>query len=503
MTDSATTDDVPMLVRSATLGMLSDNIEVPGYDRDQLERSIIHIGVGGFHRAHMAVYIDDLCRLGNTEWSITGAGVLEGDAAMATTLRRQDYLYSLIVRGNRSTSTRVIGSIVDYVYAHPVGDDLVAAIADPATQLVSLTVTEGGYPVDDTTGLYAPDSPAAGPNTTFAIIAEALAARRHASGAPLTILSCDNIMSNGHAARTATVGAAQALEPSLLEWIDANVSFPNSMVDRITPATTNADRRWLLETHGLSDEWPVVAEPFRQWVVEDNFAGRRLPLEDLDVIVTDDVEPYERMKLQLLNAGHSCLAYLAALLDIEHVHSAMAEPAIAEFVSAFLDTEAGPVVPPVAGIDLDAYKHSLIERFSNPEIADQIARLCLDGSAKFPKFLLSTVRANVDADGPVELAALALAGWCHYLNGVSEAGQTIELSSDPLLSAAVGHAAASVEEPTAFLGFAAVFGTDLPHNERFASAFARSLTRLRTSGVRSTIALTLSELREPRDRLDS
>ncbi|MCL4142598.1 UNVERIFIED_CONTAM: hypothetical protein GTU68_024483 [Idotea baltica] len=313
-------------------------------------------------------------------------------------------------------------------------------------------------------------------------------------------MSCDNIMANGRVTRSATLGEAARFGPELLEWIDSSVSFPNSMVDRITPATADSDRAWLEASHGVSDRWPVVTEPFRQWVVEDNFAGDRLPLEELDVIVTDDVEPYEFMKLRLLNAGHSCLAYLAALDGIETVDAAMANPGIVRFVRAFLEFESKPVLPPVAGIDIDAYNATLVERFSNPAIGDQISRLCLDGSAKFPKFLLPTVRAQAEATGPLGLAALALAGWCHYLNGVDDHGNPIDIASDPNLDRARHFAALSVADPTAFLDFDEVFNSDLASSEHFRRAFATALGRLRASGVRSAIDTALDELESIGDR---
>lgn len=478
---------------AATTASLGGSVAVPLYERDQLRRSIVHIGVGGFHRSHLATYIDELCRNGHRDWAIVGAGVLPSDEAIASALAAQDHLYSLIVRGADQNSVEVIGSIVDYIHAHPDAQPLIDSIAHPDTQIVSLTVTEGGYPVDDTTGLYDPDSPMAGEGSTFAIVAAGLQLRRSNGAGSVTILSCDNIISNGGVARAATLGEARRLDPALAEWIETSIAFPNSMVDRITPATSLADQEWLRDNHGIDDRWPVVAEPFRQWVVEDSFTGDRPPLEELDVIVTDDVEPYELAKLRLLNAGHSCLAYLAALDNIEHVHTAMADPHLRRFVTAFLDTEAKPVLPPVVGINLDDYTRSLIERFSNPQIRDQISRLCLDGSAKFPKFLLPTIRAQLACDGPIALGTLALAGWCDYLNGLSSDGSPIELAADPLLTEATSHANASREMPSAFLQFPEVFTSDLAEHPRFIAAFTEQLGLLRAAGLRSAIESTLSD----------
>lgn len=499
MTD--TTSAAPL--QASLLPSIDSAVVVPSYDRNALRRSIVHIGVGGFHRAHLATYVDELCGRGHTDWSIVGCGVLDGDVAMADALGAQDHLYTLITRGASDTDVQVIASIVDYLLAAADPQAMIDQIAHADTQIVSLTVTEGGYPVDDLTGDYVADSPNAGPSSAFGILAAALETRRVQNAAPITIMSCDNIMTNGGVTRAATIGEAARFGPELIEWIGSSVSFPNSMVDRITPATANSDRAWLESEHGIDDRWPVVTEPFRQWVVEDNFAGDRLPLEELDVIVTDDVEPYEFMKLRLLNAGHSCLAYLAALDGIETVDAAMANDGILRYVRAFLEFESKPVLPPVAGIDIDAYNDTLVERFSNPAIGDQISRLCLDGSAKFPKFLLPTVRAQAKATGPVGLAALALAGWCQYLNAVDDHGNAIAIAPDPNLDQARHFAALSVDEPTAFLDFAEVFDDELAGSEHFRNAFATALGRIRADGVRSAIDVALNELEIPGDTSSS
>ena len=481
----------PISLTEAALPRLQ--VKKPTYDRANLRPAIVHIGVGGFHRAHLATYVQDLCEQGHRDWAIVGSGVMPGDHAMAEALEPQDCLYALIARDGESTDVTIIGSIVGYIHAHPDTDPLIQQIAEVTTQIVSLTVTEGGYPVDDVSRTYDPDSKVAGSESAFGIIAAGLELRRSRGHGPVTVLSCDNIMSNGEAARIATLGEAAKHSDELVEWIEASVTFPNSMVDRITPATSASDRSWLLAEHGIDDRWPVVAEPFRQWVLEDRFGGDRLPLEDLDVIVTNDVEPYEHMKLRLLNAGHSCLAYLAALDAKTTVDEAMSSPHIRSFVQAFLDDEAKPVVAPVAGIDLDVYVESLISRFSNPSIGDQISRLCLDGSAKFPKFLLPTVRAQLQANGPVALSALAVAGWCEYLNGTDRHGGVIELSSDPLLERAREHAAASKAEPASFLDFVEVFGTDLPESPRFVEAFTIALEHLRSGSVFSAIEFAMRD----------
>ncbi len=473
---------MPTDLRPDQLATLDPRIGVPRYERAALGPGIVHIGVGGFHRAHQAVYLDDLCNDGLRDWSLTGTGVLAGDAAMASALAAQDYLYTLMTRDEGAVDVRVIGSIVDYVHAYPDPEPLVERLARPETRIVSLTVTEGGYPVDPETGQSAGTSPA------FEAIAAALERRRTAGVAPFTVLSCDNILHNGRVARAATVAAASARSDTLAEWVGREVAFPASMVDRITPVTEDGDREFLAEEYDLVDRWPVVAEPFRQWVIEDTFSAGRPPWEDAGVLLTTDVEPYEIMKLRLLNAGHSTIAYLAALAGFVAVDEVLAEPDFAGYLRRFLDDEAGPVVASVPGVDVPAYKAQILARFANPAIRDQVARLCLDGSSKFPVFLLPTIEAQLDAGGPVALAALALAGWCQYLGGRDDAGREIQLAADPRLEAAIRHAEASRARPAAFLEFAEVFPARLRENTRFSAAFTSALESLRAEGARASVA---------------
>lgn len=476
-----------MKLDATTLEQLDPRVTVPGYDRSSLRPSIVHIGVGGFHRAHLAAYIDELAAAGHTDWGIVGAGVMEHDAAMAAALDAQQGLYTLVTRAEEGIEARVVGSLLRYVHAFPDLEPLVGRIADPATRIVSLTVTEGGYPVDDETGEFDPSSPNAAPHSAFAAIVAGLRRRHDEGHGPLTLLSCDNVMGNGGVTRTSTLGVAAELDPGLVDWIRDHIAFPNSMVDRITPATTDRDRVWLAETFGIEDRWPVMTEPFRQWVIEDTFAAGRPPVEELDAIITEDVEPYELFKLRLLNASHSCLAYLARLLEIDLVDEVMAEPRFTAFVQRFLLEEAGPTVPDLPGIDLRDYQDALVARFANPAIGDQVTRLCLDGSPKFPKFLLPTIRTQLKAGGPIRLSALALAGWCAYLEGRADSGADLEPSPDPRLAEAQGYARASREDPAAFLDYRAVFGDDLPADARFVGEFTDALRSLRADGVRATM----------------
>jgi mannitol 2-dehydrogenase len=473
------------------LSRLDQRISVPSYDRQALGGGIVHIGVGGFHRAHQAVYLDDICRAGVDEWSITGAGVLPGDAAMAEALAAQDHLYALVTRDAQTTDVRVIGSITDYVLAAGELEPLVARIADADTRIVSMTITEGGYPVDEASGEFAPPADALPPS--FVALARAFQRRRDAGLGGLTVQSCDNVMGNGDVARTATLGVCAAIEPGLEAWVADHVAFPNSMVDRITPQTTDADRAFLADTYGLVDRWPVVAETFIQWVVEDDFPTGRPPYEDVGVLMTGDVRPYETLKLRILNAGHSTITYMAALVGHTYIHEILADPPLARYLQQFHDLEATPSLPPVAGIDVTEYKRVVAERFANPEVRDQVARVCLDGTSKWPKFLVPTVESQLERGGQVKLSALALASWCQYLLGTNDAGEEMTLSADPRLDEAQAFARASVTDPAAFLGFRDVFGDRLAGDQRFVSAFSEALGSLRKVGTYGTLRSWLDD----------
>jgi mannitol 2-dehydrogenase len=366
-------------------GIAERGVPVPAYDRRRLAPRLVHVGVGGFHRAHLALYVHELATAGD-DWGIVGLGLLDKDAEMAAALRAQDHLYTLIEKGNGEPSAAVIGSIIGFVHAPDGQDDAVAEIvAAPATSILSLTVTEAGYTEPSA------DELAAGARTTFDRIAAALAVRRDRGAGPLTILSCDNLPGNGDAARQATLAAAARADPALPEWVQESCSFPNSMVDRITPVTAPADQEWLRDTHGIDDNWPVVAEPFRQWVMEDDFAGGRPAWEDVGALFTDRIHDWELYKLRFLNAGHSSIAYLSALAGITFVHGAMATPAVRTFLEDLLHLEAMPTLVEIPGHPREHYVATVLERFANPGVHDQIARICIDGTAKFPDFLIPTI----------------------------------------------------------------------------------------------------------------
>ena len=380
-----------MKLNNSTLAQIP--IAKPSYDRDEIGIGIVHFGVGGFHRAHQAMYVDRLLEKGLAhDWGICGVGVMPADRRMADVLAAQDGLYTLLQENpDGSRDARVIGSIVDYRYAPDDPESVIELLAAPSTRIVSLTITEGGYNIDSLDN---------GGVSVFGLVAEALARRRERGIASPTIVSCDNIEGNGEVARQAFTTYADRVHPGLAEWISAHTRFPNSMVDRITPVTTPEVIAALESEFGVEDQWPVAAEPFTSWVLEDDFSDGRPPLEDVDVLLVDDVTPYELMKLRLLNASHQSLCYFAYLSGYRLVHDAAGDPLFAEFLREYMDSEATPTLKPVPGIDLPDYKRTLIERFANPGVRDTIARLCAGSSDRIPKWLLPVIRENLEDGCP-------------------------------------------------------------------------------------------------------
>jgi mannitol 2-dehydrogenase len=483
-------------LRADSLADLDAGIAVPGYQRGQVSVGIVHFGVGGFHRSHLAMYLDQLMNAGQAlDWGICGVGLLPADRRMSEVMRAQDNLYTLVLKGADGTwQPRVIGSIVDYLFAPDDPEAVLARLASATTKLVSLTITEGGYNID-LTGRFVVDAPAvvadltsgAAPTTVFGFIVEALARRRARGLAPFSVMSCDNIQGNGHVAEQVITAFARLRDPELAEWISQTVDFPNSMVDRITPATTDADRTEITRRFGIEDEWPVLCEPFTQWVLEDTFAAGRPPFEAVGVQLVKDVEPYELMKLRLLNAGHQVLAYAGYLCGYRLVHEAAQDPLITDLLLSYLSEEAVPTLLPVPGIDLPQYCQELIERFSNPEVADTVARLCGHTSDLIPKFLLPVLRRQLDLGGPIEQATTVLACWARYAEGIDEQGEPIEVV-DALKERLMASARRYADEPLAFLENRDVFG-DLVDDERLAASYTTILASLHDHGVRETLLI--------------
>jgi mannitol 2-dehydrogenase len=482
-------------LNAQTLASLPKDLPVPAYDRDRLRPGIVHFGVGGFHRAHQAMYLDRLMTDGTAlDWAICGVGVMPADRRMQQVLDAQDGLYTLVVKApDGSWEPRVIGSIREYLFAPDDPEAVIEKMADPAVRIVSLTVTEGGYNIDAVTGEFVADNPdvrhdlrpGAAPATTFGLITAALARRRERGVPPFTIMSCDNIQGNGHAAQRSFVAFATLLDPELGRYVRDSVAFPNSMVDRITPVTTDEDRDEVRRRFGVDDGWPVVCEPFTQWVLEDAFTAGRPPFEDAGVQVVADVEPYELMKLRLLNASHQALCYFGYLAGYRLVHDVAQDPLFADFLLAYMDREATPTLAPVPGVDLTGYKHQLIERFSNAQVKDTVARLCAESSDRIPKWLLPVIRHNLDTGGEILRSTAVVASWARYAEGVDEHGRPIEVV-DRLRDELVATARRQDDDPLAFIANRDLFG-DLIDNERFVSAYRSVLASLHTKGARATL----------------
>lgn len=480
---------------SRTLPLLSASVSTPRYDRAKVRTGIVHLGVGGFHRSHQAMYLDRLMEQGRAlDWGICGVGVLPGDRAMAEAMAAQDCLYTLVVsHPDGFLDARVIGSVVEYLLAPDDPEAVVERMADPAVRIVSLTITEGGYNVSPVTGAFDASEPGvvadlragAAPRTSFGLVTEALVRRRDRGVAPLTVMSCDNIPGNGDVARRSFAAFAALRDPALGEWVEREVAFPNSMVDRITPATTDAHRAELRRRFGVEDRWPVVCEPWTQWVLEDRFGCGRPPLEQVGVQLVDDVEPYELMKLRLLNGSHQAMGYLGTLAGYAFMHDVCQDPLFRRFLHGYMDEEATPTLAPVPGIDLDAYKADLIGRFSNPNMRDTLARLCAESSDRIPKFLLPVLRANLASGGEIRCTVAVLAGWARYAEGVGEDGRPIDVV-DPLRDRLVAAARRQGDDPLAFVSDRELFG-DLVDDTRFAETYRRTLELVRERGTRAAL----------------
>jgi mannitol 2-dehydrogenase len=395
---------------------------------------------------------------------------------MRDALRGQDYLYTLIlVHPDGTREPRVIGSIVDFRYAPDDPEAVIELLAAPSTRIISLTITEGGYhpPLSD----------------AFGLVAESLNRRRERDVRSPTIVSCDNIVENGQVARRAFTSYTEQFNPELAQWMRDNTKFPNSMVDRITPVTTPQVIERLDSEYGVRDAWPVAAEPFAMWVLEDDFAAGRPPLEEAGVQLVDDVSPYEAMKLRLLNASHQGLCYFAYLAGYRLVHEAAQDPLVAEFLSRYMDSEAMPTLTPIPG--LTEFKDGLLPRFANAHVRDTVARLCAESSDRIPKWLLPVVRDNLRSGGPVRLSAAIVASWARYAEGVDENGQPIEVV-DPLADTLVPIARSQRDDPTTFLANRPVFG-ELVDEPRFVEPYLRTLDSLHRHGARATLAALLEE----------
>lgn len=472
-----------------TLGSFSPAVAVPTYDRAGLSPGILHFGVGNFHRAHQAYYLDALFNTGRDhDWAIVGAGVMPSDTAIREILAKQDFLTTVVEQEADGNRALVTGAMVDFLAP---GDaaTIMETLARPAIRIVSLTITEGGYFIDPGSGAFDAAHPdivydaahPETPKTVFGLLVAGLRRRRADGTRPFTVMSCDNIPHNGIVTRNAVAGLARLSDVELADWIERNVAFPNGMVDRITPATGNREREIVTRDYGIEDGSPVFCEGFVQWVLEDNFPAGRPALEAVNVQFVPDVTPYENMKIRILNGGHAVIAYPAGLMDIHFAHEAMENPLVSAFLEKVEKEEIIPMVQPVPDTNLGDYFKLIKRRFANPKIGDTVRRLCLDGSNRQPKFIVPSIADRLKAG--VDIAGLALesALWCRYCYGETESGQIIE-PNDPNWQRLTATAHSARGNPMAWLAMEDVYG-DVGRSEVFRERFASALQALWSDGV--------------------
>lgn len=484
-------------LNSANLSLLSKEVRIPSYDRSKVKTGIVHVGTGGFHRAHQAFYTEELLENnGVTDWGICGIALLPQDKRIYDTLAAQDGLYTLMItEADGTTDARVIGSIAEYLFAPENPDAVIEKMAHPDIKIITLTITEGGYNFNPATGKFMSETPAIQsdinnpdqPATIFGYLTQALKRRKKRGLKGITIQSCDNIQQNGEVAKEMLTAYISLAEPELLNWVAENVSFPNAMVDRITPVTSAEALNQLHNRFNVDDAWPVVCEPFCQWVIEDNFVNGRPDWNLAGAQFVKDVHPYEKMKIRLVNGGHVALGFTGYLAGYSFVYETMADPVFFNFVKDFLNKEVTPILDDVPGIDVEEYKKTLMQRFANPYIKDQLTRIFSESSAKIPAFLLPTINEQLAKGAVLKRAALILAAWHHYLELAELPAHKHDIQ-DEMKQLLAEKATESVQDdPLAFLKIKSIFG-DLAAEEHFSDVYLFFLNRIRNLGVTRVIS---------------
>lgn len=480
---------------AATLGKLPADIARPAYDRGPIANGIVHLGVGAFQRAHQAMYTEAALGAGDTRWGIVGASLRS--PAVRDQLAPQDWLYTLAVRGAEGERLQVIGALKGMLVAPEDPAALLHALCDPAVAIVTLTVTEKGYCHDPATGalderhadivhdLGAPDAPRSVPG----FIVEALRRRKDAGVSSFTVLCCDNLPHNGRTVAAIVTRFAALRDKHLAHYIANEVAFPSTMVDRITPATTDEDRRAISESLGMEDAAPIVTEPFSQWVIEDRFPLGRPDWALAGAEFVTDVAPYENMKLRLLNGSHSTLAYLGYLAGYETVADTMRDANYRRLAEGVMDDAAATLKMP-AGADVAAYKRALMQRYANPALRHRTWQICMDGSQKLPQRLLGSIRDRLAAGPPIDRLVMGVAGWMRYVTGADEQGKPIDVR-DPLsakLRAIADETGLRAERlAPALLQVREIFG-DLADDPRFCDAVQKALARIIAKGAKAAVA---------------
>lgn len=482
-------------LNAENLSSLPSNIAIPSYDRDQINTSILHIGVGNFHRSHQAYYIHELIdKFKELDYGICGVDLLESDRKIYSILKDQDGLYTLFTKeANGAHKAKVIGSIVEYFYGPENPLAVIEKMANPDIKIISLTIAEDGYLLNEITGAFDINHPAVtediknpfNPKTVFGYLTQSFKLRKLRNLPGCTILSCDNIKSNGDTMKQSLYNYVSKTEPDLLDWISKNTTFPNTMVDRITPITNAVDTLNLKENFAIDDQWPVVCEPFSQWVIEDKFIHARPNWDKVGVQYTEHIGPFENLKLRLLNASHTILGILGTLHGYKTVYETATDEDFMRFLKDFMDNEVTPTLTDSDNRSIEDYKNSLVSRFQNPHINDQLFRICQESSAKIPVFILPTIKYQLQNGKNLKQAAFVIAAWAKYNDGVDDNENPYEII-DTISGTLIRTAALSIQNPMKFIEIKSVFG-DLSSNEIFTSYYTEALTLLRGDKVKTCI----------------
>lgn len=477
------------------LSRLPDIVQRPGYDRTLVTPGIFHLGIGAFHRAHQAFYTHAVLNSDENNWGIIGCSLRS--PAVRDQLVPQQGLYTLVERSGQGNKLRIIGSVLDVMVAPESPEKVIAAMADQRIKIISLTITEKGYCQDPATGqlnvlnkdiIHDLANPAS-PITAIGFLVAALH-ERFKQQQPVTILSCDNLPNNGDLVKRCVIQFAQQHSEALANWIGKSIAFPNTMIDRIVPATTEEDRKEIENILGMRDEGLVVCEPFSQWVIEDHFVCGRPAWEKAGVLLVKDVKIYEKIKLRLLNGAHSLMAYSGYLSGYQHISEVMENPAFVNLVRTYMQEDAGKTITTPPGFDIENYKRQLLQRFSNPALKHRTWQIAMDGSQKLPQRWLGSLREQLEIDGPIDTICLAVAAWIRYVCGIDEQGQPIEVK-DPLANEiqeiVAIHSSNTNNLVNNIVGVEAIFGKDLANQKTFIKKVIDWMDKFSHNGVRKTI----------------
>lgn len=477
--------------------LLTAKATLPDYDRNRLIPRIVHLGFGAFHRAHQGVYADILATEHNSDWGYCEVNLVGGEQQIAD-LKQQDNLYTVAEMSADAWTARVVGVVKKALHAQVDGlESVLSALCEPQVAIVSLTITEKGYCHSPATGQLMLDHPMIAadlqnphqPKSAPGVVVEALARRKAAGLAAFTVMSCDNMPENGHVMRNVVSAYARAVDAELAAWIEQNVTFPSTMVDRIVPAVTADTLDKIEHLTGVRDPAGVACEPFRQWVIEDNFVAGRPQWENAGAELVSDVIPFEEMKLRMLNGSHSFLAYLGYLAGYQHINDCMGDENYRVAARALMLNEQAPTLK-VQGVDLTRYASQLIERYSNPALRHRTWQIAMDGSQKLPQRMLDSVRWHLAHNSRFDLLALGVAGWMRYVGGVDEQGNAIEVNDPllPVIQQAVQNSAEGESRVEALLGIDAIFGHELPQVALFTQAVKDAYRTLLAEGAKATVA---------------